>query len=493
MARDAQSYVCLSRIVNLSWAGDQGGRRGAGHMGRLRRGLLAFGLGAGLLALAPTVAPTGALAQGSLPGQNELESTVGDFVLGTCVQLFLAGTNIAGPSATSDLFIRCTELVHSANQLTGLGATTFSLGLTQAQLNGALVAVAHEESTAQGTTETAETQGENVANRLANLRAGGGPLGVNLSGLAGLRLPRSALAALDEQGGASAASGQDGDQESRLGLFLNGSGGFGDKDPTVMEAGFDFVTGGITAGLDYRFSDSVIGGVAMGYTTTDNDFLFGAGSLAVDAVSMSLFGTYFPTDAIYVDLITSVSLIDQDLTRNLVWPTVARVALGNTDAQEFSVSVGGGYDFAYQGWTFGPYGRVDYVNTEIDGFTERGAFGMNLTFGGQDITSVSTLLGGRVTRAISTDFGVLIPELHADWQHEYQNSSRPITVAFANDPAGNLISIFTDPPDRNYANIGASLAAIFPGGWMGFVAYETLLGFSNLSSHVFTMGGRIEF
>lgn len=478
MARDAQSYVRLWRFVN---------RLRSGSHGRWRRGLLALGLGAGLLA------PTGALAQGSLPGQTELESTVGDFVLTTCVQLFLAGTNIAGPSATSDLFIRCTELVHSANQLTGLGAITFSLGLTQAQLNGALVAVAHEESTAQGSTETAETQGENIANRLSNLRAGGGPLGVNLSGLTGLRLPQSAYAALDEQGGASAASGQGGDQESRLGLFINGSGGFGDKNPTVMEAGFDFITGGVTAGLDYRFSDSVIGGVAMGYTTTDNDFLFGAGNLAVDAVSMSLFGTYFPTDAVYIDLIVSVSLIDQDLTRNLVWPTVNRVALGNTDAQEFSVSVGGGYDFNYQGWTFGPYGRVDYVNTEIDGFTERGAFGMNLTFGGQDITSVATLLGGRVTHAISTDFGVLIPELHADWQHEYRNSSRPITVAFANDPAGNLVSIFTDPPDRNYANLGASLAAILPGGWMGFVSYETLLGFSNLTSHVFTVGGRVEF
>jgi len=500
MARDARSYVGLWRFVILSWAGDQGrfrrsaaevgpDHRAAAPKGRLRRGLSALRLGAGLLVLAPA----GALAQGSLPGQNELESTIGGFVLTTCVQLNAAGTNIAGPTATSDLFLRCTELVHSANQITGAGATTFSLGLTQQELNGALVAVAHEESTAQGTTETAETQGENVANRLSNLRAGGGPLGVNISGLAGLRLPRSALAALDRPGGASASSGQDGDQESRLGAFINGTGSFGDKDPTVMAAGFDVVSGGVTGGLDYRFSDSLIGGVAVGYTTTDHDFLAGAGSLAVDAFSLSLYGTYYPTEALYIDLITSVSFIDQDLTRNLIWPTVNRTAVGDTGAIEHSVSLGGGYDFYYQDWSFGPYGRVDYVETRIDGFTETGAFGMNLTYGVQEITSVSTLLGARVSRNFSTDFGVLVPEAHADWQHEFKNNSRPITVSFANDPAGNLVSIVTGPPDRNYANLGASLAAIFPGGWMGFVAYETVLGFSTITNHVFTMGGRVEF
>ena len=133
--------------------------------------------------------------------------------------------------------------------------------------------------------------------------------------------------------------------------------------------------------MDEIPGDSLIGGVAIGYTTTHNDFDRGAGNLDIDAITLSLYGSYNPSDALYIDLITSISLMDQELTRNLVWPTVNRIARGDTDAQEYSVSLGGGYDFNYRGWTFGPYGRLDYVNTEIDGFTDTGAFGMNLTFG----------------------------------------------------------------------------------------------------------------
>jgi outer membrane autotransporter protein len=436
---------------------------------------------------------------GELSGQTDLQSRVGNAVAATCGPLAAAGTSRAGPSAVEDLFARCQDLVHTGNVLAGTGATSFSLGLSQSQLNDALLQVAHEESTAQGTssTESSSNQTGNVANRLASLRAGGPALGVNIAGLTALQrsldLPGAAFAGLGRPGAGGAASGQDVDQSSRLGAFLNGTVSFGDKDPTSEEAGFNFLTGGLTGGLDYRFGDTLIGGVALGYTTTDNDFDGGAGKLGIDAITISIYGSYYPLAELYVDLIASFSLKDQELTRNIVYPSVNRTARGDTDAQEYAVSVGGGYDFVYQGWTFGPYGRLDYVNTEIDGFTESGALGLNLTFGAQDITSLSTVLGAQVTRAISTDFGVLIPAAHADWQHEFEDESRLITVQYAADPNANRFSVITDSPDRDFANLGASLALVLPGGWMAFVAYETVLGLRDISNHIFTFGGRLEF
>lgn len=445
---------------------------------RRARGAVAVVLGMALGALASAQAAT----LGELPGQTALQSRIGNGVAATCGPLAAAGTNRNGSSAVEDLFARCQDMVHSGNALAGSGATTFSLGLSQSQLNDALLQIGHEESAAQGTssTESSSDQAGNVANRLASLRAGGPALGVNIAGLGGPGL-----------GGA--ASGQDIDQSSRLGVFLNGTVSFGDKDPTAEEAGFDFLTGGVTGGLDYRFGDTLIGGVAMGYTTSDNDFDGGAGNLDIDTITLSIYGSYYPLPELYVDVIASISIKDQELTRNIVYPSVNRTARGDTDAQEYAVSVGGGYDFVYQGWTFGPYGRLDYVNTEIDGFTESGALGLNLTFGDQDITSLSTLLGAQVTRAISTDFGVLIPEAHADWQHEFEDDSRFITVQYAADPNANRFSVITDSPDRDFANVGASLAVVLPGGWMGFVAYETVLGLRNISNHIFTLGGRLEF
>ena len=44
---------------------------------------------------------------------------------------------------------------------------------------------------------------------------------------------------------------------------------FGDKDPTTNQIEYDFDTAGITFGLDYRFTDEFVAGLAVGYSNTD--------------------------------------------------------------------------------------------------------------------------------------------------------------------------------------------------------------------------------
>ncbi|MCS5637520.1 MAG: hypothetical protein NZ990_13445, partial [Myxococcota bacterium] len=52
----------------------------------------------------------------------------------------------------------------------------------------------------------------------------------------------------------------------QLGGFLTGVGGFGDQDGTD---GFDFTNGGLIGGVDYQFSEALVGGLSINWINTD--------------------------------------------------------------------------------------------------------------------------------------------------------------------------------------------------------------------------------
>ena len=176
---------------------------------------------------------------------------------------------------------------------------------------------------------------------------------------------------------------------------------------------------------------------------------------------------------------------------------VNQIAHADPDGHQYSFSVGAGYDFRQGAWTFGPVARLQYIRLNIDGYQETinntaPGFGWAVALDSQDVESLTTVLGGRASYAISTGLGVLLPQVRIEWEHEFKNSSRLLTARFVNDPAGQPILFTTDNPDRNYANLGVSLSATFRGGIAAFIDYETVLGLAHVSGHFITLGVRGE-
>ena len=137
----------------------------------------------------------------------------------------------------------------------------------------------------------------------------------------------------------------------RLGLFVNGTFSFGDKDTTSREAGFDFDTYGVTGGVDYRFTDNLVLGLAFGYTSTEDDYASARGNMDANAYTFSAFGTYY-VGKLYLDGIFSYSWNDFDSARNIVYTipsvesqrqattTVNQTARSETDGTQFAFSLG---------------------------------------------------------------------------------------------------------------------------------------------------------
>ena len=100
---------------------------------------VSIGIGLGFaLASQPTWAATTNL--GSY-GQTQIQQDTGDAVQLTCGGFVAAGTT----PGTVTLFDTCRAMVHTANELTGSGATGDSLGLSENELAASLQQIATEE------------------------------------------------------------------------------------------------------------------------------------------------------------------------------------------------------------------------------------------------------------------------------------------------------------------------------------------------------------
>ncbi|MEE9252114.1 MAG: autotransporter outer membrane beta-barrel domain-containing protein [Thermodesulfobacteriota bacterium] len=401
-----------------------------------------------------------------------------------------------------DLLDRCSELV--VNAIEGNDLDSVRRGLEQ---------MAQLDVTAQGTNsvEISRNQFANLAARLAAIR--GGAVGISVQGLAlslsGQRVSDTMIASLSPHIFSGAVSGDEPSPFSKLGVFLNGSVSFGDKDRTSRELGFDFKTYGVTAGVDYMFTNSFVLGLALGYASTDVDLDLSGGGLDTHGYSASVYASYYPFDELYIDGIVTFGWIDFDTKRNISYSipaldggvtVVDQTAKGDTDATLFALAFNVGYDISRSGFTFGPFVRFSYTRTDIDGYTEKiggegDGLGLALDIHSQDIESLTTALGGRASYAISTQWGVLLPQLMFEWEHEYQDDSRIVTANFAADPTPSddtLIKIRTDSPDRDFFNLGFGLSAVFPRGVSSFIYYETVLGLDDIVAHFITGGLRIE-
>jgi uncharacterized protein with beta-barrel porin domain len=372
----------------------------------------------------------------------------------------------------------------------------------------------------QAGVQFAGLQFASVGTRLSQLRAG--VSGISLAGL-DLGAPGSELGELvavlkDVLGVQELIGGGAGDAESmpsRLGFFVNGNLRRGSQDTTPNVTGFDFRSNGFTAGIDYRFTDHLVIGLAAGHVSGTTDFVDSSGRQDSRSNSGSLYGTYY-NEALYVDLIGSYAHITYDAARttsflidasspvipsNCVSVNCSIDTQGDTGAKQYSFAANAGYSFHHQAFVFGPDLAVNYTRINVDGFTENDPHvtGMGLIFDSQSGESLLVKAGGHMSYAIKTGFGVILPEARAHYVHEFKNGEEALTAHFSQDPTigtptgpvSNFV-VFTDQPKRDYFDYAAGFSAQFAYGISAFAEYSALGAAGNVHAHDFAFGIRFQ-
>lgn len=431
---------------------------------------------------------------GSLSGLTPNQQAVADALDELC-----SGSPSSSSSSSAgqqDLLERCQELIDAIG--------TDPDGVIQAldELWADIALVQSESSLL-----AAQTQFENIKARIAALRSGTnrtsfGGLALNTSSG---RLPIGTM--LQSLLDADTPAGEEvGSDFSRWGFFASGTFGRGDTNAGELSPAYDFDVDGITVGVDYRKSDKLIFGGTLGYTKQDNDLVNDHGSLGTRGWSASLYGTWYHQDSWYVDSIVSYGRNSYDLDRRIRYTitgpggstTIDQTGHASGDGDSFTFALSLGRDFNKGGWGFGPYLRAMYTKMSFDSLEEEfddavPGFGYALALDTRDVKSLTSTLGGKLTYAHSTSWGVLIPHVQLEWQHEYQADPAEVEARFLFDPTATPFTIHGDPIDEDFFRLGLGMSFIMAKGRSGFFYYEHLIGRERFSQDSLALGIRLEF
>ena len=403
----------------------------------------------------------------------------------------------SGDPNVSDLRQRCLEMIGS------IGTDPAGVAAALDELFADVALVQSESGLL-----AAQAQFDNIKARIAALRSG--TRGTNFGGLAintGTgQLPIGAMFQnlLDGDAGDAKEAGTD---FSRWGFFAAGTLGRGNADPGSVSPGYDFDINGLTVGADYRQSDTLIFGGSLGYTKQNNELVGGKAKLDASGWSASAYGTFYRSNSWYSDAVLTYGR-NTYLTERRVRYSFALPGGGTTSINQFgkadssgdslTLAASFGRDFNKNGWGFGPYFRAMYTRLNFDPLTERfvsgtAGSGLALVIDTRDVTSLSSTLGGKLTYAHSASWGVLIPHLQVEWQHEFKTDPSAVEARFLYDPTATPFTITGDAVDSDFFRFGIGMSFVMTHGRSGFFYYEKLLSRERFSQDSLAFGLRLEF
>lgn len=478
-----------------------------------RRAALAALLG-GLAALPALAQDQGENARGlldldTIQGQDPFGNLQGD------IKTVCAGLPAGG--GRTDVHMASARLQSDCNALVGAALENPD----SADVANAVEQVANDEVASQGTlgVENSQLQARNVAARMVQVQTGVAAPTLTLAdfGLANLA-PRTFSVAMGLDEGPQLGTGF-----SKTSIFANGSFYSGEQDPNAFEKSFDWDSYGLTVGLDHRFTDNFFAGVSVGYTQTEGDFDSNGGDVESDNMTVSVFGSYYTDGGFYIDGSAGIGNTDYDTDRNIIYgipgATVNQVAKSSTDGDEVSFSLGSGIHVQRGASTITPRVRIDYLDTDVDGYDEltcnrstddcrdqgndNAGAGWGLAVGDQNIESLRAALGVSWKTAFNKNWGVLLPYVSADYVHEFEDDARNVFFCFLEDvlcPGNAGVASSADPfvirtasPDENFIVVAGGFVAQFADGKTAFVNLEHMAGNDDIEYTGITAGLRFEF
>lgn len=288
----------------------------------------------------------------------------------------------------------------------------------------------------------------------------------------------------------------------RLGTFVNGTIQVGEKDKSDNELGFNFKGADLTGGIDYRFSDLFYLGMAFGYSNNSTEMNAQRGSLDMNGFNLIFYGSYYPAPGFFIDTNLNIGGNDYAQVRRIRYSSnqnVDQSATADYFGSQISLHVGAGYEWAVNAMTFSPYIQMQYARADVNGYRESirdlnaPGSGWGLRIDDQEFQSLLATLGGEFNYAFSRSWGVIMPQLRLEFVNELNDDVHVVQGQFIGDPDKEKFRLPTDKPDSNYFNVGLGLSAVLPSGHTTYFFYQTILGYTDLTQHVFNIGYRWEF
>lgn len=354
-----------------------------------------------------------------------------------------------------------------------------------AAANAALREIAPEETVAlmRVTSESTRTQTSAVSQRIGQLQAGNN--GFSLNG----------MAARNQLSGGGA-----GDSEpiwSAVGFFASIQHDAAERDMSGLESGYKSRGDTFTLGADYRMNNNWVIGGALGFSENDLDYSTQNGSLNSEVTSFIIFNSY-STDSYSLETQLGYANTAFDSIRNVQYAEgdtlVNDTMRGSTGGTQLLLNSQLQWEINKNALTIFPFARFDYLQNKVDAYGENGGGGLPMIIGKQSTEQLTLGAGVQSTYVFTKEWGVLIPSLKLTFLSEVTSGFDPIAARFAYDPdPDNTFTLQNDGEDKAFSQVAVGSSFIFKRGVSGFLQYQQLIGYNNLSAYQVQGGIRYEF
>jgi uncharacterized protein YhjY with autotransporter beta-barrel domain len=295
-------------------------------------------------------------------------------------------------------------------------------------------------------------------------------------------------------------------QASKLGVFVLGDVSVvKSKSDGLAKAGGDgsykVQSRGLTLGMDYRFRDNFVAGLALGGTLGDSDSgntQTGLGivqnGVAQDTrgYSISAFAQWLPTNQWYVSGVFNTGRNTYDIERFAQRGDANITLRADGKSTQSALVLESGYSFAKGNNRFTPFARYEYIRAKIGSISETG--GPGALFIDSYNADLSTFSAGlSADWAINTRSGVLLPGAKVEFIKENADTD-PVRARLVSNVSGFLPVAPNVEIDNTYGNAGLSLQ------WLTGIKGQPInayLGFDyqfsrdNFSARTFSIGVKI--
>lgn len=398
-------------------------------------------LGADLVSLSPPSAGTATIILG------DTAATDGSAAIATAIRegryrlRFTASPTFSGS-------VVATYTLTSASGVSAPATITFSV-TARPDLSADADLAGLVKAQAEAAKRLADSQIDNVQQHLKSLRGGKcleNSLGINLTDSADGQAPVSASA------GCSPIAGGD------LAFWSGGSVDLGDTSGKDGASDIEHTTVSLTVGLDYRLTDTFIGGVAIGFSRDRSDIGDNGTTSVNKAASATLYGLYQPGGGFFIDGLLGGGLLDFDSLR--ITSMTGQEAEASRSGRQFYAALTGGYDYRIGEISLSSYGRLSGSRSILDSVEENGTDWENALIGRQQADSLTATLGLSLGYDIDLETTVLTPELTLDFSHDFLSSSdTTVTYADSGWPIDYVVPGSDSSRDRLTVGFGLTLAA----------------------------------
>ncbi len=351
-----------------------------------------------------------------------------------------------------------------------------------------------------------------------------------------------------KRGYASTAGAQSsGAAFSRFNMFFDVSDGFGKRDDTTgtgSEDAFDFNSGEVGLGGDWRFSDNLVSGAMLGYSKRKVDFDVSKsradGKIDLDGFSLLAFAQW---DSLHwygnvsvgyqkssYDFFRRIAVSEEsEFPDNYYAPDAG--AKGSPDGSGLLANFTVGFPFQADGWETDLYLKGAWQKQSIDAFSEELASvvdpgstysaGFGFDVSKQNIKSFDTAAGFKVNYVLTPSFGVVIPYLRAEFHRQLEDSPQKVGLTFqglddldttglsASDIAALRDSfqfdLTSERPDKYWVTTALGVSAVLrgstrvsdagrgAGGLQCYLQLSTVFGLAHYDNSAIMAGLRYEF